>query len=161
MSGWIGIVLAGFVAGGAFATTTGGGYEHGGGGMYPGGTPNGPKACPPGLEKKDNGCMPPGQLRRHDTHAMGNNGIYPGHTGTYPGHTGGGMHGGGMMPNGPKACPPGLEKKDNGCMPPGQLRRHDTHEMGNNGKHGRSGRDHHASRRDDNRGGSGDRSGRK
>jgi Flp pilus assembly protein TadG len=34
----------------------------------------GSTACPPGLAKKDNGCMPPGQAKKSsDTSSMGNN----------------------------------------------------------------------------------------
>jgi hypothetical protein len=41
-------------------------------------TTHGAKPCPPGLAKKDNGCLPPGQAKKlsADTHVMGNVGTH-------------------------------------------------------------------------------------
>jgi len=38
-------------------------------------TPDGSRVCPPGLAKKNNGCLPPGQAKKmhNNTHVMGAN----------------------------------------------------------------------------------------
>jgi hypothetical protein len=49
-----------------------------------------------------------------------------------------------------KPCPPGLVKKNNGCMPPGQAKNHDTSVMGAGAK-AENDRDHDRDDRDDHR----------
>jgi hypothetical protein len=69
MSKLLGIVMAGFFAGGAMAHMGTEPHVHGGA-DHPSGK-YGVNTCPPGLAKKDNGCMPPGQVGK-DTARMGN-----------------------------------------------------------------------------------------
>ena len=99
MNKLLSVLIAGAFAGGAIAqttTTTPTAPINSGTSATPDGK-YGVNTCPPGLVKKDNGCLPPGQVGKQDgTSTLGNTGSTTGGTGGTTGGTAGGTSGGTM-----------------------------------------------------------------